>query len=153
MRGPSRSLVSRARTPLLAPIVAGVIIGGLPAVAYASMSATTPASSSTWSSLSVAAATGLGATAACGPLGSLAAQITLVWTPSVTSRLTSQVVLRRPAGTGLFTSVATLATTATSYVDSGLPVTTGYDYEIRSTVNGFATDTALVTVTTPAVCL
>lgn len=153
MRGPSRSLVRVARTPLIAPVLAGAIVAGLPAVAYATMNKTTAAMSSTWSSLSVAAATGLGATPACGPTGSLAAKVTLTWTPSTTSRLTSQVVLRRVAGTGLFSTVATLSTTATSYVDSGLPVLTSYDYEIRSTVSGFVADTAAVRVTTPTVCL
>ncbi|GAC1611470.1 MAG: hypothetical protein NVS3B26_24660 [Mycobacteriales bacterium] len=136
----------------LTVVILAAVTGGLPSVANATMTAVTPSESSTWSTLSVAAASGLGVTAACGPIGSLSATATLTWTPSTTSRLTSQVVLRQTGTTGQFISVATLSTAATTYVDTGLLVATTYSYEIRSAVNGFFTDTAAVSAVTPTLC-
>lgn len=141
------------RLRALAGGLGAALLVGRPGLAYASFTTAAATSSAPWSTLVVAPASGLTGAPACGPVGSLAAQVTLTWSPSGTSRLTGQVVLRRLAGIGAFTAVATLPVSATSYLDSGLPVATSYDYEIRSSVNGFFADTPLVTASTPGACL
>lgn len=142
---------SRPITGALAAAV-GLAVLLVPGVAHALLSGSTLVMNPTYSSLQVAPATGLASVAACGPTGSLTATVSLTWTASTTSRLTSVQVLRR-VSPAAFSVIATLPATAVSHSDTNLLTATIYDYAIRSNVGSFSTDTPTTTTTTPAVCL
>jgi len=137
------------RTCVLVAVTA--LLLAVAGTAAAGFQTTTTAQSLGLSTLTVAPATNLVASAACGPLGSLSASVTLTWTGTTTARATSYTVRR--ATTALYSDVKQAALGSTSYLDTGLAPATAYAYVLRTNLNGWCADTAPVTVTTPAQCL
>lgn len=148
MRSPSRS--ARARV-----LVRAVALGGCALVAVAApVSAAwlnSATASSTWSTTSLAAPTGLTATQSCLLT---VRSITLEWTPSASDYATGYTVYRKTGG-GSFSLVATLAgRTTSSWVDTPLASSTTYTYDVRTTYQSWTAPSGEASATTQgAICL
>lgn len=118
--------------------------------AEAGFQASTPAQSTSFSTLVVAPVGSLAGSAACGPAGSLSATVILTWSGTSTARATSYTVRRTT--TAVYASVAQVAIGTTTYTDTGLAPGTTYTYVLRTNLNNWYGDSSPVSVTTPAVC-
>lgn len=147
-----RAASSSARARVL---VRAAALGGCALVAVAApVSAAwlnSATASSTWSTSSLAAPTGLTATQSCLLT---VRSITLAWTPSTSAYATGYTVYRK-AGGGSFAAVATLAgRTTASWVDEPLASSTTYTYAVRTTYQSWTASSGEASATTQgAICL
>ena len=102
----------------------------------------------------LAAPTGLTATAGtCLPLPTWSQPIDLSWTATASAFANGQEV-RRSVNGGAFTTIATLARTATSYHDTATAASTSYTYVVRATKNAWTSASGSVSATTKStLCL
>lgn len=107
-------------------------------------------SGSTVTTSSLAAPTGVTATAGCN---GLLPKVTLAWTATVTTYATGYDVYRA-VGTGPSTLLTSLAPrTAVGYVDSAVAVLTSYTYTVVTRFESWTKASSTASATTPALCL
>jgi hypothetical protein len=120
-----------------------------------SSTTTTTAATTTTTTTTIpppAAPTGLSATGSC-EIVVLVPEVTLSWTPSTTSSVTSYQVYRSTSG-GAYSSLATVnGRTSSGYTDTAVNGGTTYSYEVHAVAPSGSTSTGPASVTTPGLCL
>ena len=132
--------------PVLA--AAGVLLVATPAVATMGDSAS---ASAAFTTTTLAAPTGLTATAGC--VGLAAAKVTLGWTASASTFATGYDVYRA-VGAGPSTFLASVSPrTTVAYVDTSVALLTSYTYTVKTRFASWSKASVTASATTAAVCL
>ena len=134
-----------SRVAVLVMVV--VLAAAAPAVATMGDSAT---SASTVTTSSLAAPTGVTATAGCN---GLLPKVTLAWTATATTYATGYDVYRA-VGAGPASLLTTITPrTTVGYVDSAVVVLTSYTYTVVTRFQSWTKASSTASATTPALCL
>jgi hypothetical protein len=132
--------------PVLA--AAGVLLVATPAVATMGDSAS---ASAAFTTTTLAAPTGLTATAGC--VGLAAAKVTLGWTATASTFATGYDVYRA-VGAGPSTFLASVSPrTTVAYVDTSVALLTSYTYTVKTRFASWSKASVTASATTAAVCL
>ncbi|HTL23247.1 MAG TPA: hypothetical protein VL281_04350 [Mycobacteriales bacterium] len=129
-------------------LTAALVLVATPAVATLGDSAT---ASAAFTTTTLAAPTGLTATAGCAGLA--AAKVTLGWTATTSAFATGYDVYRAVGG-GASTFLASVSPrTTVAYVDTAVSLLTQYTYTVRARFAAWSTASGTASATTGAVCL
>ena len=129
-------------------LAAALVLVATPAVATLGDGAT---ASAPFTTTTLAAPTGLTATAGC--VGLAAAKVTLAWT-ATTSAFATGYDVYRAVGAGASTYLTSVSPrTTVSYVDTAVSLLTSYTYTVRTRFASWSTASGTASATTGAVCL
>jgi hypothetical protein len=129
-------------------LTAALVLVATPAVATLGDSAT---ASAAFTTTTLAAPTGLTATAGCAGLA--AAKVTLGWTATTSAFATGYDVYRAVGG-GASTFLASVSPrTTVAYVDTAVSLLTQYTYTVKARFAAWSTASGTASATTGAVCL
>lgn len=144
---PRRRDLARATAGLLAGVA---VFTAVPA--WAGFTDATAAAAMAVSSATLAAPTGVSATASCVGTIVKTPRITLNWTASSSSYATGYAIMRLSGAAYVQIGTVTGRTT-TSYADDTVALATTYTYKVRTTYNSWYADSASASATTAILCL
>jgi hypothetical protein len=129
-------------------VAAGLVLVATPAVATLGDSAT---ASAAFTTTSLAAPTGLTATAGC--VGLATPKVTLSWTATTSTYATGYDVYRA-VGAGASTLLTSVSPrTTVTYVDTAVSLLTSYTYTVKTRYASWTKASGTASATTAAVCL
>jgi hypothetical protein len=129
-------------------LAAALVLVATPAVATLGDSAT---ASAAFTTTTLAAPTGLTATAGC--VGLAAAKVTLSWTATTSAFATGYDVYRAVGAGGSTFLVSVSPRTTVTYVDTAVSLLTQYTYTVKARYASWSKASSTATATTGAVCL
>jgi len=137
-------------------VVALLALAALAAVAVPSLAVLAGSDAidaNTFTTATLDAASGLGASASCNGLGT--AKVSLSWTATPSGFADGYDVMRSLVNGGPYSEVAHVdGRTTTTYVNTGLLTNTTYYYVVVATAGGWTSaDSNQASATTPAICL